>query len=54
MLAGLIPVWDILHKKIEAEFEFELASFILKFSMNPEANHCRKGVQISIYLGCIS
>ena len=21
MLAGLIPVWDILHKKIEAEFE---------------------------------
>ena len=43
MLAGLIPVWDILHKKIEAEFEFELASFILKCSMNPEANHSRKG-----------
>ena len=69
MLAGLIPVWDILHKKIEAEFEFELASFILKCSMNPEANHCRKGCKakikinwhifkflyfISIYSGCIS
>ena len=69
MLVGLIPVWDILLKKIEEEFEFELASFILKCSVNPEANHCRKGCKakikinwhifkflyfISIYSGCIS